>query len=368
MMSKSPVVAILLACATAGAIAAERETSKPVSVTSVSAFVQAWQAKILGENLAVPDARTWAARSLPKLAAFSTERLQLAMSAATIDELEALMVAAPIANGTNLALLVATKPGNISVDAMQPAAASGAVHKLDPTSDPTLYSDLAFTSLNPCRILDSRFSAGGKWLNGGSQAVKVGPYPTGYSTGAGAQGGSATSCGLDTLASGNQVAAVMLAVSSFNQTAAGYLTFSSFSTPDPSLSVVSMFYTAGPVQTAFVVVPTDRVAPVVSKGISRGADTHVALDIVGYFAKPLTAALDCTTTSGGGTAITAGGSGSDVAPACAAGYSQTGLTCNAASALLDLSGLSGLTCTWTNNDAAPHTGTAGATCCRTAGR
>lgn len=377
-MKLRTLACMALACCAfgAGTVGAQREAReqnlRQSAVTSVGAFVDKWQQRITTQNLVVADPQNWAARNLAKFSSFSAERLELAMQATSIGELEALLVSAPLANGTSLALLMATKPGNISVDALSRQVSQGAVTKADPTSAPATYADLLFTSLNPCRILDSRVSQGGSgpFVNGLSRPIKIGPYagPAGYASGNGAQGGSSTGCGLDTLASSNQIAAVMVAVTSFSQTGNGYLTFSSFDTPDPSLSVVSMFYQAGVLQTAFVVMPTDTSAPVWSKGISRNANTEVTLDIVGYFAKPHAAALDCSVVLGPGTVIPAAGTGSDTAPACAAGYSRTGLSCNTSNVLMDLAGLSGATCSWNNNDASPGTGTAIATCCRVAGR
>ena len=377
MNLRSLVCAAMIGCAlavtTASAREAREQNLQQSPVTSVHAFVAKWQQRILNENLQVADPQNWAARSLPKLASFSSERLGLAMQAASLGELEALMVSAPLANGTSLALLNAMKPGNISLDALSHRVSQGAVTKADPSTSPSAYADLLFTSLNPCRIFDSRVSQGGAgpFVNGVARPVKIGPYPAaggGYASGTGAQGGSASGCGLDTLASGNQIAAVMVAVTSFSQTGNGYLTFSSYDTPDPSLSVVSMFYQGGVLQTAFVVMPTDTSAPVWSKGISRNANTEVTIDIVGYFAKPHAAALDCSVVLGPGTVIPAAGTGSDTAPACAAGYSRTGLSCNTSNVLMDLAGLSGATCSWNNNDASPGTGTAAATCCRVSGR
>ncbi len=261
--------------------------------TTLHAFVEKWQQRIITQNLSTTDPQNWGARNLPKFASFSADRLQMAMQATTLGEVESLLVTAPISNGTRLKSLMTAKPGNISFDALN---RTGAVTKSNPTGSPGLYDDLMFTVLSPCRMFDSRTSQGGAgpFVNGVSQLIKIGPYPAaggGFATGGGAQGGAASGCGLDTLSAGDGIAAVMVAVSSFSQTATGYLTFFPSGAADPSATVVSMFYTAGPVQTAFVLIPTDMAIPVWARGVSRGANTEVTIDVVGYFETPK--ALEC---------------------------------------------------------------------------
>jgi hypothetical protein len=277
-------------------------------------------------------------------------------------------VSAPISNGTSLEMLKATKPGNIAL-AVQP--------KLDPGTSPATYSDLLFTIVNPCRLMDTRVSQGGvgPLLNGIPRAVKIGPYSSaggGYATGGGAQGGSATGCGLDVGASGNQVAAVMLAVSTVFQTAGGYLTFYSASTPDPSLSVVSMWYQPGYVQTSFIVMPTDSNVPSWGNVTSRVANTEVIADIVGYFAKAHVAALDCLTVPGTDTVLAASSSATNaIASACNAGYTLVANYCRTSSFGSRVSGWndsSGGFCNFTNSTAFAITIANDARCCRVLGR
>jgi hypothetical protein len=203
-------------------------------------------------------------------------------------------------------------------------------------------------------------------VNAVERIIEIGPFAS-YAF----QGGSATSCGLTTLAGNVDIAAVMLAASSFSQTGAGYLTFFSDTTPDPSTTVVSMFYTAGPVQTAFVVAPTDLIPTVYSAGISRGANTQVTLDIVGYFAKPHAAALDCVTVLGPQTPIAASTSTNANAGTCAAGYTQTAIYCNTNSYGTTLAGYAGTNINnacYFNNGLSPASIRADITCCRTPGR
>jgi hypothetical protein len=179
---------------------------------------------------------------------------------------------------------------------------------------------------------------------------------------------------LDTLATSNQIAAVMLAVSTVSQTAAGYLTFYPFTAADPSASVVSMWYQPGYVQTSFIVAPTDEFSPppVWSAVISRGANTEVIIDVIGYFAKAHTAALDCVTVVGTDTVLAASSSATNAtATACAAGYTLVANYCRTSSFGSRVSGWndsSGGFCNFTNSTAFAITIANDARCCRVAGR
>jgi hypothetical protein len=334
------------------------------SATSVGGFVESWQQRILNENLPVAEPKTWALRNMPKFASFSAERFELARQVTDIQELEAMLVSAPIASGTGLGLLMANPPGNVALNA---------VAKSDPGSSPTTYSDLEFTMVNPCRIYDSRVSQGGAgpWVNGTPRVVRIGPYPAaggGYATGNGAQGGSATGCGLDALAAGSDIKAVMMAVSTVNQTTNGYLTFYPATLADPSLTVVSMWYRSGNIQTSFVVSPTDSVAPVWVRGVSRQANTEVIIDIVGYFAKAPSVALDCTTVGGAAVAAAAGSTNTyAAAPACAAGYSRVSFGCSTSSNNTLLLGLVD-GCFFNNAGGGAASVSAISNCCRIPGR
>ena len=287
---------------------------------------------------------------------------------------------APIPTGTTLSALMATNPGNISVSTV-PKVAQGVRTKKDPTTDPTTYDDLTFTELNPCRILDSRVSQGGDgpFVNGVARTIKVGPYPAaggGYSSGPGAQGGSATGCGLDTRASGGEVDAIMVAVSSFSQTGDGYLTFYSATSADPSTTVVSMFYHPGAIQTEFVVMPTDALNPSSSAGISRGANTEVVLDIIGYFAKPHAVALDCQTLADS-TSVAAGDPFTIASPTCNTGFTAISALFFSSdqsnqvvtnTAIVDQPTVGQSVCQGTNGTAGAVTVACGVRCCRVPGR
>jgi hypothetical protein len=290
----SALTAVALLALGAGSAGAQRAVHDPDSAASVAGVIEMWQQRILAENLPVADAKNWALRNLAKFSRLTPERAALAQRAATLGELDALLVSAPIADGTSLELLLASKPGNISMVAA----------KTSPAASPTSYADLSFTALTPCRILDSRtvYGGTGPWAANSTNTIKIGPYPAaggGYATGAGAQGGSATGCALDTLAGSGEIAAIMTAVSTVSQTGAGYLTFFSYGTANPAPYGVSQWFQPGYVQTSFVVMPTDLAGSVATQGFAGNNGAEVIIDIVGYFAKiksDLWAVVDATGT------------------------------------------------------------------------
>ena len=199
-------------------------------------------------------------------------------------ELELLLVKPPVPGGSRLGLVLASQPPGISM------LGAGTHAKSSPATAPAAYADLVFTAVTPCRILDSRVSQGGTgpWPSGSTNSLKIGPYPSaggGYATGTGAQGGSATGCGLDALAGPGKIAVIMVAVSTVAQSGAGYLTFFSAGAPNPGAGSVSQWYQPGYVQTSFVLIPSDLVGAVSASGFSS-ATTEVIIDVTGYFAAP----------------------------------------------------------------------------------
>ena len=245
---------------------------------AISQLMQTWQARIVAFGLPVDDAKNWSRRNMAKFSKLNAERLVLAQRASTLDELELVLLEAPVPAGTQLDVLMANKPGDIAMMGARNVA------KSSPATSPAAYAGLVFTAVTTCRILDSRVSQGGSgpWTAGSSNLIKIGPYSTGYATGAGAQGGSATSCGLDALAGPGQVAVIMAAVSTVVQSGPGYLTFFPNGAANPGATSVSQWYQPGYVQTSFVLIPTDLVGTVAASGFTS-ATTEVIIDVVGYF-------------------------------------------------------------------------------------
>ncbi len=298
---------ILASCIASALLAATSATAAPSEnrATDIARVMQDWQARIIGLGQSAEDARSWSRRSLAKFGRLSAERLALAQRATTLGELELVLLEAPLGAGTPLNVLMANKPGDIAM------MTTHVVGKSSPATSPALYAGMVFTAVSPCRILDTRPSQGGfgAWAAGSSNLVKIGPYATGYQTGPGSQGGSATSCGLDALAGPGQIAVIMAAVSTVSQTGAGYITFYPQGSPNPGLASVSQWFQPGYVQTSFVLIPSDLAGAAAASSFTS-AGTEVIIDVVGYFAADFGEGTVTSVTAGtgltGGTITTAG--------------------------------------------------------------
>jgi hypothetical protein len=343
---------------------------------AAAGVVQYWQQQILANNLPVADPANWGMRNLARFTQLGAERLALVQKAGSLAEVEQLIQSAPMPDGASLDLLLATQPGVTMMTTGTDQGNSPSTRlalKSDPTSSPTSYADLVFTALTPCRIYDSRPTQGGLgiWAAGSVNTVKIGPYPGGYAF----QGGSATDCGLSALASSGQIAAIMASVSSFNQGGSGFLTFYSNGAPNPAPYGVSQSYSpASGILTSFVVMPTDLAGPVYSSGYTSQS-TNVTIDVVGYFAAPHAAALDCSWTADGTASAPATGAMTiATSPTCATGYTLTGGSCYGGTAAngnyLQNSryGANAWICEYSNLTAGALTIRSAARCCRTPGR
>lgn len=98
------------------------------------------------------------------------------------------------------------------------------------------------------------------------------------------------------------------------------------------------------------------------------SQSHFVADIVGYFAPNVATALQCLTTSTTETPVAAGATANSVAPACAAGYTQTATNCESSTWQMPFVFFSGGTCSAQNNSASAATLRSSRTCCRVPGR
>lgn len=157
-------------------------------------------------------------------------------------------------------------------------------------------SDLVYTPITPCRILDTRI-AGGPLAGGFSRDFNA---VVGQGGNFSAQGGSATDCGA--VAAGQ--AAAVINVTAVAPSAAGYATVYPFGATQPLASSVN--YSAGAIVNNTVVVKLP--SPLTTKDftIFSFATAGFVADIVGYYAPPQATALDCTTVSSAATNIAAG--------------------------------------------------------------
>ncbi|GAB3389199.1 hypothetical protein [Lysobacter fragariae] len=226
-------------------------------------------------------------------------------------------------------------------------------------------SDLVFTPMQPCRILDTRL-AGGTIAAGGSRDF-VSVNQANFTS----QGGSATDCG--TL--GLNASAVVISLAATNPTTKGFATLYPFGTTKPLAATIT--WQAGQLISNTVITKIPTPLTTSDFTIYSNSQAHFVADIVGYFAPPTATALDCTSTF-----VSQNIAGNDIfdieIPACAAGYTIAGAGCRTPGfqeadwAINGLyrngSGDTAAFCSGTNKTAGTITVEGTAQCCRVPGR
>lgn len=228
---------------------------------------------------------------------------------------------------------------------------------ISPASLGDATADLVFVPVTPCRILDTRI-AGGAIPALTARDVDVTAVSS-YSF----QGGSSTDCGIGNAGS---FAAVAINFVVITPAASGFLTAYPYNTPRPAASTLN--YTAGAVVANLGIIKLDQGASANELTIYSYAQTHVAADVTGYFINPQGTALQCTDTPDTVVTVAAGSTANSTAPACPAGYTQTGTNCEAASWDMPIVYSSRGVCSAKNNGATAVALRASRTCCRVPGR
>ena len=236
----------------------------------------------------------------------------------------------------NLAILESMQKGTLesSASAVKAVAASAKVSAKG-VIDPDLGSgpsDVVYTPLTPCRIMDSRIATGGGLSNplGGNTVYSIPGFITTGSNWS-VQGGSGTSdCGLNSTV-GSNIYAVAIVITILNPTFDAFLAVGESATLATLLSNVALNYTNHQGLSTMYIVP-QRVGNTIRFAMPAGLSANIIFDVVGYFAVSQATALECTQLqSAAGTNIGAGSTGSDVSPTCAAGFALTGGGCQGAS-------------------------------------
>jgi hypothetical protein len=180
-------------------------------------------------------------------------------------------------------------------------------------------TDLVYTPITPCRILDTRV-AGGPLGGGFTRDFNA---VVGSGGNFSSQGGSATDCGV--VAAGQ--AAVVVNVTAVTPSGAGFATVYPFGATRPLASSVN--YTTGAIVNNTVVAKLPNPLTTKDFTIYTFATSDFVADIVGYYAPPQATALDCATVSGAPTNVAAGAYVSLPTLFCAATYTPTGLAISA---------------------------------------
>ena len=225
-----------------------------------------------------------------------------------------------------------------------------------PMSLGDLAADLVFTPLAPCRIFDTRV-AGGVVASGGTRSYDT--YPFGSTNFAYQGGTSSGNCGMPA-----DAAAVVLNIAAPLSTAGGFLTVYPYGTARPLAS--NLDYSAGELKNNEIIAKSANGSWDIS--IYAHGATHLVGDVVGYFIRPGATALQCVETANTVVTVAAGGQQNAIAPACAAGYTQTATNCESSTWQMPFVYFSGGTCSAQNNAASSASLRASRTCCRVPGR
>jgi hypothetical protein len=221
-----------------------------------------------------------------------------------------------------------------------------------------LAQDLVYTPISPCRILDTRSTAAGA-IAGNTTRSFVAVNASNFTS----QGGSSTNCNTLSLSA----TAVAINLTAVTPSGAGYATAYPFGTAQPV--VASVNYAAGDIVNNALIVQIPNPLSSFDFTLYTFASSHYVADIVGYFAPPNATALQCQDTANTTVAgIAAGGTANAVAPACAAGYTQTATNCETSSWLMPIVFSHAGTCSARNNDTSAQDLRASRTCCRVPGR
>ncbi len=171
-------------------------------------------------------------------------------------------------------------------------------------------SDLAFTPVPPCRILDTRL-AGGALVANTVRSIDV-TAVTDYAF----QGGEASNC---QIGGAGSFAALAVNFTIINPNASGTLKTFPFLGTTPT-TATTMSYAAGEVRSNFTIVKLDQGASANELTLLSTAAAHVTADVVGYFITPQAPPIDCVETFSSNITVNANSTGTGSSPACAAGY------------------------------------------------
>ncbi len=273
-------------------------------------IVKKWGAYV--QNTYSQPARSWAMEMVPLFKTSSLETMQLAANAKTFDAMNDALLQTKVANTGQQDLKAFTSQ---TVSMAKALGANG--------------SDLVFTPIQPCRILDTRVVGGPIASNFTRSFNGVATSTTNDFT---AQGGSNTDCGTLNI----PAAALAMTISVVNPVVApaggggpgtGFLTVFPFGTTQPTAATMLYRDAVSLNNEAIVKIPVPRVTSDFTVYASQ--TTNVVADIIGYFAAPTATALDCATVSGVPTNVNAGLYASLPTLFCAANYTPVALSISA---------------------------------------
>ncbi len=225
-------------------------------------------------------------------------------------------------------------------------------------------SDLVFTPITPCRIVDTR-GAGGVIPAATSRIFK------GWAANYAAQGGKIDNCGLPQT---TDIAALAVNLLVIVPAAEGWIAAWPVGTSMPLVS--NLNYKAGDVLANSAILKINQTTA--DFNVYTVARTHLAMDVTGYYSKPVSAgSMECVVPLLQTVSLGVGFNSYNYATsACSAGYQAVSSFCfkgTAVSVYLTGSGIGsgnsgGAFCGWENLSGAVQTVYQGTNCCRIPGR
>lgn len=242
---------------------------------------------------------TWAKRMVPNFATADANNLRNALKRSTFEG----------------AMAVLAGQGQRMSDDQVITRLAKASPRMQPASLGSADTDLVYTPLQPCRVMDTRLVTFGQ-LPGNSTRDFAVVNRANFSD----QGGSPTDCGTG----GINAAAVVVNVTAVLPVFAGYATVHPFGTTRPltaSLNYMGNTYTNN---TLVAKLPV----PLTTQDITLYTTTQAdyVVDIVGYYAAPTATAVECTVATNAGALDLLGGLQPRTV-SCPAGYAATGGGC-----------------------------------------
>lgn len=182
----------------------------------------------------------------------------------------------------------------------------------------SLSSDLVFTPVTPCRIMDTRNagSISGILVAGTTRTFNGNSSVSNYTN----QGGLLATCGLPFV---TDVAAIVLNFTVVTPAAAGYITVFPGDAAQPLAATVN--FTVGSVVGNNATLKISQADANGQFKIYSTTNTHVVADVVGYYVKPVATALACTQVYGVTVSVPANGEISAGTLTCTAGYTPVSL-------------------------------------------
>lgn len=352
------LLALPLALAVAGApaFAAAGPMSPAERGAATRAFVKKWGPYV--QHVEGIPARTWAMRMVPTFTAADPDNLRRALERDTLEGALAELVGRGQRLDDEDVIDARAAEGVPSARKVQEAA----IQALGSTT-----SDLVYTAVTPCRVVDTRVAGGVIAANSSRNFVVV---SISSGTGFAFQGGSSTDCNVAAIGA----SAVALNVTAVQPANVGFATVWKSGETRPLAAAIT--YNAGQLISNLVVTGIPNPLGLTDVSLYSSAQSHYVVDIVGYFSPPQATSFDCTSTSVQSFTINAGTINFFNNPTCPAGYRATTPYCWTASGGVYSQG-SGYNanaagnatfCSWQNTTASNQTVFGGNVCCRVPGK